>query len=330
MMDNNEMLNSMIENPDEAIKSITVSTLGYSVLQPQYFNQFVREATRNQTILAEARRIVMDAQVVNIDRTGFAARLMEEATEDTAPTGTNPAFNQEQLTAKEFVGMVGINDRSLRRNIEKDNFQSTLISMASEKWGEDWETLAVFGDTAKYSAGNLLKSQDGWIKKCANKLYGTGTGKDFTGTSVAIDELMKQMLGAYPKNYLKNRSNLRFYLPSDLFDDYIDAVGERPTLVGDDALGQNVARPYKGIPVREATVLNDTEGASTTNGYGKVAMLMDPNNMVYGIFHEVGIEPDRQPKLRKTDFVFSAESDQGYENPNVGVVALYNETKPSS
>ena len=56
-MDNNNMLNEMIENPDEAIKSITVSDLGYSVLQPQYFNQFVREATRNQTILAEARRI---------------------------------------------------------------------------------------------------------------------------------------------------------------------------------------------------------------------------------------------------------------------------------
>ena len=50
--------------------------------------------------------------------------------------------------------------------------------------------------------------------------------------------------------------------------------------------------------------------------------------MVYGIFHEVGIEPDRQPKLRKTDFVFSAESDQGFENPNVGVVALYGMEKP--
>ena len=78
----------------------------------------------------------------------------------------------------------------------------------------------------------------------------------------------------------------------------------------------------------EAPVLNDSEGSHTSNGWGKVAMLMDPNNMVYGIFHEVGVEPDRQPKLRKTDYVFSAESDQGFENPNVGVVALYNMAKP--
>ena len=98
--------------------------------------------------------------------------------------------------------------------------------------------------------------------------------------------------------------------------------------LGSGTTGKNIARPYKGVPVVEAPVLNDADGSHTSNGWGKVAMLMDPNNMVYGIFHEVGIEPDRQPKLRKTDYVFSAESDQGFENPNVGVVALYNMAKP--
>ena len=324
------MLNEMIENPEESIKSITVSDLSYSVLQPQYFNQFVREATRDQTILAEARRIVMDSQVVNIDRTGFSNRIMEVATEGSAPTGVNPSFNQQQLTAKEFVGLVGITDNALRRNIEKEGFQSTLISMASAKWGEDWESLAVFGDTTKANIGTLLKSQDGWIKKCANKIYGTGTGKDFDSSTAKVSDVFKLMLAKYPKNYLKNRTNLRFYVGSTLFDEYIDEVGQRATIVGDDATAHNIARDYKGIKVVEAPVLNDSEGTHASNGWGaKIAMLMDPNNMCYGIFHEVGIEPDRQPKLRKTDYVFSAESDQGFENPNVGVVALYGLEKPS-
>ena len=324
------MLNEMIENPEESIKSITVSDLSYGVLQPQFFNQFVREATRDQVILSEARRIVMDSQVVNIDRTGFSSRIMEVATEATAPTGANPAFNQEQLTAKEFVGMVGITDNALRRNLEKEGFQSTLISMASGKWGEDWESLAVFGDTTKANIGTLLKSQDGWIKKCSNKLYGYSTNKDFDGSTATPSDVFKKMLAKYPKNYLKNRTNLRFYVGSDLFDDYIDEVGQRATVVGDDATGQNIARPYKGIPVVEAPVLNDADGTHASKGWGaKIAMLMDPNNMVYGIFHEVGIEPERQAKLRKTDYVFSAESDQGFENPNVGVVALYGIEKPS-
>ena len=188
------MLNEMIENPQESIKSITVSELSYSVLQPQIFNQFVQEATRDQTILAEARRVVMDSQVVNIDRTGFSSRIMEVATEATAPTGVNPGFNQEQLTAKEFVGMVGITDNALRRNIEKEGFQTTLISMASAKWGEDWEALAVFGDTTKSNLPALLKSQDGWIKKCANKLYVTGSNKDFDASTATPSSVFKAML----------------------------------------------------------------------------------------------------------------------------------------
>lgn len=325
-MNNDAMLNEMSENIEEAVKSIVVSDLGYSVLQPQYFNQFVQEATRDQSILSEARQIIMDAQVVNIDRTGFQDRLMEVGTEATAPTGVNPEFAQEQLIAKEFVGMVGITDNAMRRNIEKESFQTTLISMASAKWGEDWETLAVFGDTdnADYSA--LLAAQDGWIKKATSKIYGD---TEFDADDDTPSKVMDAMLAAYPKNYLKNRTNLRFYVDSDVFDDYIDEVGLRPTVSGDEAVSKFIARPYKGIPVVEAPVLNDSEGAGE-DGFGKTAMLMDPNNMVYGIFNQVGIEPDRQPKLRKTDFVFSAESDQGFENPDVGVVALYDQEKPSA
>ena len=136
------------------------------------------------------------------------------------------------------------------------------------------------------------------------------------------------MLKAYPRNYLKNRSNLRFYLNSDQFDTYIDEVGERPTVAGDDAISNNVARPYKGIPVREASVLNDSEILDTTNGYGNVSMLQDINNITFGIFYNVTIEPDRIPKLRRTDYVLTQETDQGYENPAVNVIALSDQTKP--
>lgn len=318
-----KMLNELTQT---AMKSITVSDLSTSVLQPQYFNQFVQEATTQQTILSEARRIIMAAQVTKIDRTGFSERLMEEATEATAPDGTGPAFHQETLTAKEFIGMSGITDSALRRNIETKNFGSTLISMMSSKWGEDWEALAVFGDTTKYSEGNLLKAQDGWIKKATNKLYGTGNGKDYDASQDDVTDILSLMLKKYPKNYLKNRTNLRFYLDSEMFDAYIDEVGVRPTLAGDEAISKFIARPFKGVPVVEAPVLNDAEGTAA-DGYGQVAMLQDPNNMVYGVFEQITMEPDRNPKLRTTDYVLTAETDQTYENPNVAVIACNELTK---
>lgn len=327
-MSNEEMLKEM---NDKAIKSMTVADLGYSVLQPQYFNQFVREATNDQIILNEARRIIMAAQVTNIDRVGFGDRLMEAAVEATAPTGAEADFAQVQLVAKEFIGMSGISDSALRRNIETESFASTLISLMTAKYGEDWEALAVFGDTTKFTTtGGLLKNQDGWIKKATNKLYGTGTGKDYDASNADVSDILNAMLAKYPTAYLKNRTQLRFYLDSEMFNTYIDEVGIRPTVTGDEATGKFIARPFKGVPVVEAPVLNDSEGANTTDGWGQVAMLQNPNNMVYGIFHNITIEPDRNPKTRTTDYVLTTETDQAYENPGVAVIACNDLEKPAA
>lgn len=322
--DNVDMLNQL----SGAFKDITTTTsLGTSVLQPAYFNKYVKAATEPRTILGEARLVEMTAQVQNIDRVGFSGRILEKAVENTEGSTNTPAFAQEQLTAEEFIATVGITDKSLRRNIAKQAFNITLVSMMGDQAGQDWEELAVWGDKGKYATGNLLKSQNGWIEKCTNKIYGTGTGKAFDKAGTVTD-MLKAMLSAYPRKYITLRNNLRFYLNSTHFDTYIDEVGERPTISGDDAISNNVARPYKGIPVREAGTLNSEDGLDIVGGYGRVAMLQNPNNMAAGIFHKVTIEPDRIPKLRRTDYVLTQETDQGYENPAVGVVALSDQTKP--
>jgi hypothetical protein len=320
---------NMLDQLSAAFKDITTTNkLGASILQPAYFNKYVLAATRDKTILSEARLVKMTASVQNIDRVGFSGRILEKAVENVEGTTKTPDFAQEKLTAEEFIATVGITDKALRRSIEGTSFNDTLISMMGQQAGEDWETLAVGGAKTKYTTGSLLKSQDGWIEKSTNKIYGTGTGKDFDKAGKVTD-MLKAMLKAYPRNYLKNRSNLRYYLNSDQFDTYIDEVGERPTVAGDDAISNNVARPYKGIPVREAPVLNDSEILDTVNGYGNVAMLQNPNNMCFGIFYKVTIEPDRIPKLRRTDYILTQETDQGYENPNVSVIALADVTKPT-
>ena len=62
---------------------------------------------------------------------------------------------------------------------------------------------------------------------------------------------------------------------------------------------------------------------------GKVALLSHPNNMAWGVFHEVTIEPDRVPKDRRTDFVMTLEGDAGYEDENGAVAAFIEQESPS-
>ena len=93
-------------------------------------------------------------------------------------------------------------------------------------------------------------------------------------------------------------------------NDYRNALRARQTTVGDAAQVRAGAVAYKGIPVVAA--------ANMVNGQ---AMLVQSDNLVYGVFREVKIEADRVAKARKTDFVLSMRADCHFENEDAVVVA---------
>lgn len=299
--------------------AMRVADFGAAVLQPQYFEEFVICATRESTIFNDARRIIMDSPIVGIDRTGFSERLLEPGEELVTPNRRKPKFAQERLVAKELIADVGISDQALRRNKMRENYIGLMIEMMGGQAGQDWESYAVLSNrNIDPNDDVLLSSNDGWIAKARNHIYGGGrkAGDDFDGTDVI--SMFNQMLKTYPKNYLRNRRNLVFYVDSDIYSDYIDIKGERPTIVGDETIETNIARPYKGIRVEEAPVLNE---AREYDGIDATAMLVDPNNLVYGIFEELTLEPERTARGRLTDYVLTMEVDQSYENPYVAVIA---------
>ena len=296
--------------------AMRVADFGASVLKPDYFDDFVLCATRQSTIFNDARRVIMDSPIVGIDRTGFTERLLEPGEELITPNRRQPKFAQERLVARELIGDVGISDQALRRNKMRENYVGLMIDMMGTQGGQDWESYAVLSNTQLDPADDaLLASNDGWIAKARNHIYGK-SNEDFDGTDPIA--MFNEMLKRYPKNYLRNRNSLRFYVDSDIYSDYIDIKGERPTIVGDNTIETNIARPYKGVSVVEAPVLNE---ARDIEGVGATAMLVDPNNLVYGIFEEVTLEPERTARGRLTDYVMTMEVDQAYENPYVAVVA---------
>ena len=299
--------------------AMRVADFGAAVLKPEYFEDFVICATRESTIFNDARRIIMDSPIVGIDRTGFTERLLEPGEELVTPNRKKPKFAQERLVAKELIGDVGISDQALRRNKMRENYVSLMIDMMGTQGGQDWESYAVLSNmNIDPDNDPLLASNDGWIAKARTHIYGGNrkTGDDFDGTDPVA--MFNEMLKRYPKNYLRNRRNLRFYVDSDVYSDYIDIKGERPTIVGDNTIETNIARPYKGVQVVEAPVLNE---ARDIEEVGSTAMLVDPNNMVYGIFEEITLEPERTARGRLTDYVMTMEVDQAYENPYVAVIA---------
>ncbi len=315
-------LQSIMDKVEESYKSMVIDNFGASVLQPGYFDKYVEYATRDTSILVDARQIIMDQQVVNIDRTGFTGRILEPGRETRVPKRAKPEVRQERLIANELVADVAITDQALRRNIERGGYEDTLINMMAAQAGADWESYAVLGNRGLAEENPeidpLLTEQNGWIAKCRNHIYSDDTEIAGAKQGKEVQTMLRSMLKHYPQEYRGDRRSLVYYLDSDTFDDYVEEVGERPTIAGDDAISNYIARPYKGIEIREAPVLNE---ARDIEGVGTTAMLVNPDNLVYGIFENVTIERDRNVRRRLTDFVLTMEVDQAFENPFLCVCA---------
>lgn len=315
---------------DGAFKSITVTSLGDSKLAPEKFNQFVRAMQARTVILPEARFIEMNSHVTEIDRVGFIDRVLTAGNDANGQVVleenkfSKPIFATNQLVAKEMQAITAIRDRALRRNIERGGFENTLVDLFGEAAGRDLEEWAIFADTSN-DDDSLLRLTDGWIVKAKNKVYGRGADSDFDPSDDDFPEnVLKALLDALPKEFLVNRAEWRFYVPYEIEDGYRDLLKARGTALGDRAQTEGGGLMYKGIPVVYCPMLERASQAT-----GRVAMLQHPDNMAWGVFHEVTIEREREAKARRTDFVLTIEADCHYEDENGAVVALIDQEKPA-
>ncbi|MBE9591902.1 MAG: phage major capsid protein [Proteobacteria bacterium] len=336
MLSQEEMLRLI----DRAMKGgiVDVDALGDAVLQPTKLTRFIRKMQESTVILPIARYFPMDAQIHDIDRISFTGRVLDSG-EDAGGSHRNldeadfakPVTNTNVLTVHEFQAIVSLRDKALRRNIERENFEDTLIDLLGEAVGRDMEEFALFADkTFTYNQDHVLSKSNGWIKQAANAVYGAGGNKDFDPSADTYPEnMLNAMLEGMPKEYLSNISSWRYWVNWTVENAYRDILKKRGTALGDLAYTTGGQLAYKGIIIERVPMIEraKTEGAG---GPGDVAMLGYPNNHVWGVFHKVTIEREREAKKRRTDFVLTLEVDAGYEDENAVIVAYIDKENPVS
>ena len=324
---------------DRAMKGgiIDVNALGEAVLQPTKLTRFVRKMQEATVILPEARYFPMDAQIHEIDRISFTGRVLDSGDdaggahkELDESDYAKPATHINKLTAHEFVAIVSLRDKALRRNIEKENFEDTLIDLLGEAVGRDMEEFALFADTNfTYLQDHVLSKSDAWIKRSANAVYG-GDHSDFDPTADTYPENMfNAMLGGMPKEYLSNISSWRYWVNWTVENAYKDLLKKRGTALGDTVYTTATKLAYKGIPIERVPMIERAK-ATGAGGSGDVAILGYPNNHIWGVFHKVTIEREREAKKRRTDFVLTLEVDANYEDENAVIVAYIDKSNPAS
>jgi hypothetical protein len=326
---------------DNALKTITVTDFGKSVLVPEQFDRFVRAMQHRTSIINEARFIRMDSQTTHVDRVGFVGRILKSGGAVVAGVQQDrvlaeaeyakPQFDTNIMVARELQAVCAIKDTALRRNIERAGFENTLVDLFGEAAGRDMEEYAMLADTGiTHANDDVLSLTDGWVRLSVNRVFGQPTAgpppvpRDFDPAATDWPENMFQaMLMALPKQYLQNRAEWRYYVDFDVEDAYRNLLRKRGTELGDAAQIEARDLRFKGIPVTYAPLIGRARGVNVTNRFpGRVAMLSHPDNLAWGIFHEVTVEPERHAKGRMTEFVLTLEADSHFEDENANVVAF--------
>ena len=309
-----EQMLSQLTDPREvaAFKSMySDMENGKGMLNPEKLSMFLREATIPNTILRDAKLDIMQSFDKQLNRTGINGRVLQDGTVGGVRGTTNSSldaaeveFAANELHAHKVKALCEISDDEKEDNLEQGQFENTLLSMMGERTGEDLEALALFGDTT--SSNKLFKSIDGWVKKATNTVT---DGTDCDVDADTIEAMFDTMIAAVPPRH-RNRANLKFYVPFEVEDAYRNLLKSKNTILGDNTQTGFPGLAYKSIPITHCPTLDATDCRSIDNT-GKV-ILTDPNNMVYGVYKQMTVEPKRIVESEVTEYYFRMRVDVQY------------------
>lgn len=337
-MNNQKILDQIVHPLEKAAFKNMRSDMatGKALLNPEQLGYFLREATLDNTMLSDADFKLMKSFKKDLNRAGINGRVLTngyKANGDTDPdiTAADVDFGANTLDAKKLKAMCEIEDDEKEDNIEGEQFEQTLLQMMGERIGEDLEYWAVFADTSiSRSTDALLNTTDGWIKLCANKIVSKGvdaTNGLFEAES-GVEAMFDAMIQNLPARFRKNRSQLKFYVPFEVEDAYRNLLISRGTNLGDSAQTGFNSLAFKGIPVVHCATLDDETGRGIDTT--ATSFLTNPQNLAYGVWKNLFVEPERKPGDELTKYWFRIRGDVDYYFRNGAVTAKITESEAAA
>lgn len=297
-------------------KAIDVPDLGRGVLPVQRFGEFVREIREASTIISEARNLnALQSYEVDISRIGMTVQLepgRDGSGNKVAPTEDTVAISTNTLQMKELITKIGIEDETLEDNIERNQFEQTIVSLLGQGVSYDLECYFLHSDTSLTSGRDLYRINDGWMKLAANKV--TEADADPEAEDWPLN-LFDAMIDAIPSRYRQKLPQMKFYVSYKILKDYRDYLKSRESSLGDQAITQGQNITYEGLPVQYVPAMDALAD-------GKLrALFTVPTNLVYGFWRNIRVEPKRDAEMRRTDYIVSLRADCNYEDEEGAVSA---------
>jgi len=310
---------TLLQKADWAIGDLTANS---GLLNPEQANAFIRKLLIQPTLLAQARRVVMNAPTRKINKIQFASRILKagytaglsRTLDDTANRERSKVTTEQiELNTKEVIAEVRLPYEVIEDNLERGNIGlsrdgggassggivSTIMDLIAERAALDLEELAILGDTG--SADPYLALTDGYLARFTSNVVDAG-GANISRT------IMKNGSKTMPTQYRRQRSQMRHYLSTEQEIEYRDTLANRETSFGD-GQHQSVSTVWAaGTPVEGVGLMPGAQG-----------LLTHPLNLIFGIQRQIHIESDKDIQAREYIIVLTARVDMQVEEELAGV-----------
>lgn len=282
------MTTDIVKRADIALADLTADG---GLLNPEQQDQFIRNLIDQPTVLREARTVPMNSPRMEINKIGFGSRILRAASQTggAQDDGSNTRhlaaadrakvdLGKVTLQTVETLAEVHIPDEVLEDNIERGDMADTILALIAERAALDLEELVIQGDSG--SADTFLALFDGVLA------LSTANVVDAGGAPISIS-VFNDEKKAMPTRFRRNLNTLRFYNSMDVESDYRVQVASRGTDLGDATLTGSAPLPVLGVPLRGVALMPNSDG-----------LLINPQNIIWGIQRNVRIERDRDIRAR--------------------------------
>jgi HK97 family phage major capsid protein len=300
---------TLLQKADLALSDLTS---GGGILQPAQAQKFLRILIDESKLLRFSTVVPMKAQKQEVDKIRFGSRILRAGSEGVALSQADrskPDTSKVELDSKLFKAEVRLTNETLEDNIEREQLRQTIMQLMAEAISRDVDEVIVQGDTA--SADAFLAQLNGILKQATSNIVDAGV------TNLA-KTILRDMIKAMPKPFLRNKETLRFMTSVDAEIDYRDSLAGRETQVGDDALVKATKALYNGIAIEEIPLFPETLGVGTNETN---VILTDPKNINVGFWREIRFETDKDVSAGVVIIVATLRMDVKYAEETAVVKA---------
>lgn len=317
---------------------------GAGLLYPDQANRFL-DYMWDATILAKsARTIRMRSNTTEIDRVAVGQRIMTVANEDNPRDYTGNTSNNSYSSAGALFSKISLTTRKLRLdwelsaealedNIEGPDLEDHIARLMATQAGNDVEDVLINGgqynsyDSASYAG--LMSAFNGF------KALALANAHVVDAAGYGIDkDVFNKAIKAMPRKYKQRRNQLRFFIGSNLSQDYLYNLTNTQNnflpfdissgiIRGDVAAndgGPGVVTPFAfGIPVINVPLMDETL-SSPQGGLAGDLHLTFPQNFIVGIKRDVVVYRLFQPKKDTIEYTLFIRVGCAIENYDAHVL----------